>query len=88
MRRMVEHGVGTALIFARTETAVFFETVWRAATAVLFIEGRLFFHRPDGSRAPANAGAPSCLVAYGQNDASQLKRSGIRGQFVPLKRDS
>src|SRR5690606_21410194 len=33
MRRMARHNLGTALIFARTETSVFFETVWRAATA-------------------------------------------------------
>jgi hypothetical protein len=97
MRRMVEHGHGTALIFARTETALFFEAVWRAATAVLFIEGRLHFHhgartfvpRLDkwfelGERAEANAGAPSVLVAYGEADAVALRDCGIRGQFVRL----
>jgi hypothetical protein len=84
MRRMVTHGNGIALIFARTETALFFETVWRAATGVLFIEGRLFFHRPDGGRAAANAGAPSCLIAYGKKNAEQLERCGIAGQYVPL----
>jgi hypothetical protein len=84
MRRMVEHGRGTALIFARTETEMFFEAVWRAATAALFLEGRLYFHRPDGKRAGANAGAPSVLVAYGAEDAERLRSSGIRGAFVPL----
>lgn len=85
MRRMVEHGDGIALIFARTETALFFETVWRAANAVLFIEGRLFFHRADGTRASANAGAPSCLVAYGNYNDERLQRSGIAGQYVSLR---
>ena len=97
MRRMVEHGQGTALIFARTETALFFETVWRRATAVLFIEGRLHFHHGTrtyvkrearwfeiGERASANAGAPSCLVAYGAHDADILETCSIAGQFVPL----
>lgn len=84
MRRMVSHSNGMALIFARTETALFFETVWRAAAAVLFLEGRLFFHRPDGRRARANAGAPSCLVAYGAQNAETLESCDIKGQFVPL----
>ena len=84
MRRMVSHGDGIALIFARTETALFFETVWRAASAVLFIKGRLFFHRPDGCQASANAGAPSCLVAYGDGNADCLATCGVAGQYVAL----
>lgn len=85
MRRMAAHGDGIALIFARTETALFFETVWRAATAVLFLEGRLFFHRPNGVRASANAGAPSCLVAYGRANATALEMCGIDGYLVPIR---
>ena len=82
LRRMAEHGRGTALIFARTETAQFFDTIWRGATAMLFIEGRLHFHYPDGRRARANSGGPSVLVAYGDDDAARLKASGLRGAFV------
>jgi hypothetical protein len=84
LRKMARHGMGTALVFARTETGWFVETVWREASAILFIEGRLYFHRPDGSRADANSGAPSCLVAYGQRDARILGMSGIKGAFVKL----
>ncbi len=85
MRRMAGHGCGTAIIFARTETAVFFETVWRAATGCLFLKGRLHFHHADGRRAAANAGAPSVLVAYGSDDLDRLAESGIDGQLVPLQ---
>ena len=100
MRRLAEHGTGTALIFARTETELFFETVWRKATAVFFFEGRLFFHvsvdswfkRKDKppifvkafDRAPANGGAPSCLVAYGERDAEILSGCGMPGQYIRL----
>lgn len=85
MRRIAEHGYGTALIFARTETDLFFETVWKRATAVLFLRGRLYFHHVDGKRADANAGAPSVLIAYGGQDAEILKSCKIAGQFVSLK---
>jgi hypothetical protein len=85
LRKMTDHGEGTALIFARTETALFFTHVWRAATACLFLEGRLFFCRPDGTPAAHNGGAPSVLVAYGYTDAAILEHSGIAGQYVGLR---
>ena len=91
LRRMAEHGRGTALIFARTETAVFFETVWERATALLFLRGRLCFYRRDGTLPSAaagggNAGAPSVLVAYGDEDAASLECSGLSGRFIRLEK--
>lgn len=85
MRKLAAHGNGIALIPARTETAMFFETVWAAADAVLFLQGRPHFHRVDGSRAAFNSGAPICLVAYGLANVAALERSGL-GQLVPVLR--
>lgn len=84
LHRMAQHGNGVALIFARTETRMFFDHVWARADAVLFIEGRLHFHHVDGRRAEANGGAPSCLVAYGEENAQALQRCGL-GRFVALR---
>lgn len=83
LRRMAEHGNGIALIPARTETAMFYETVWGAADAVLFIQGRPHFHYADGRRAPFNSGAPICLVAYGIQNVSALVNSGL-GVVLPV----
>jgi hypothetical protein len=77
MRRLAGHRNGIALIPARTETAMFFETVWGAADAIVFIAGRPHFHRVDGTRAPFNSGAPICLVAYGIANGVALERSGL-----------
>ncbi|MFA5630318.1 MAG: DNA N-6-adenine-methyltransferase [Porticoccaceae bacterium] len=84
LARCVEHGNCIALIFARTETKMFFDHVWGKADALLFLEGRLHFHHVDGSRAKANSGAPSVLVAYGQNNVAALITSGYRGRLVHL----
>ena len=84
MARMADHNQGTALVFARTETETFCRYIWDRATALLFIEGRLHFHRIDGTRAKANSGAPSVLCAYGRDDAERLAECGINGAFVPL----
>lgn len=87
LKKLSEHENGTALIFARTETKMFFEYVWSKAKAILFLEGRLYFHHVDGSRASANAGAPSCLVAYNHNNYLMLKSSGIKGKLILLNED-
>lgn len=86
LARMVQHGCGTALIFARTETEMFFQHVWAEASALLFLQGRLTFHHVDGSlpRLGANSGGPSVLIAYGLKDADALADSGLGGAFVPL----
>ena len=72
MRKMAEHNYGTALIFARTETHVWFDYVWPKASAVCFIKGRLWFHKVDGSKGRSSGGAPSSLIAYGAYDAHRL----------------
>lgn len=82
LRRLARHGRGIALIFARTETEMFFDHVWAEAKAILFIKGRLHFHYVDGRRADANSGAPSVLIAYSREDADALIRCGIKGAFV------
>ena len=85
LRKLADYGNGTALIFARTETAMFFETVWDRATAILFLKGRVTFLDAQGVAAKANSGAPSCLVAYGEQNARALTDSGIDGMFVRLR---
>ena len=85
LERLAEHGDGIALVFARTETKMFFRSVWPKASALLFIEGRLYFHRPDGERAKANSGAPSVLIAYGEQAARRLINSAIPGARVDLR---
>lgn len=83
--RLAGHGNGIALVFARTETRMFFDHVWPKADALLFLEGRLHFHHVDGRRAAANSGAPSVLVAYGLKNAACLQSCGIAGKFISLK---
>ncbi len=85
LARLADHGTGTALIFARTETRMFFDHVWGRASALLFVAGRLHFHHVDGRRAAANSGAPSVLIAYGDSDSERLRSSGIEGKFIAMR---
>lgn len=84
LRKMADHGNGTALVPARTEVdAWFWPYIWERATAVLFLRGRLYFRRPDGSEA-GNAGHGSVLAAYGWDDAQILENCSITGKLVRL----
>lgn len=84
LARCADHGNAIALIFARTETKMFFDHIWPKADALLFLEGRLHFHHVDGTRARDNAGGPSVLVAYGPNNAMALRECGLAGAYVEL----
>lgn len=73
-----------SLVFANTETQWFQRLVFERATAILFLEGRLYFRHPDGTKSDANAGGPSCLVAYGLNALHLLQTTERRGRLVQL----
>lgn len=79
-------GGGVALVFARTETKTFFDTVWGKASAIYFLKGRLRFHKPDGERG-ATAGSPSVLIAYGERERETLRNCTLPGYFVDLSND-
>jgi len=82
LQKCAKHNNCMVLMFARTETRMFFKHVWKKATALLFIQGRLHFHHVDGVRAKANSGAPSVLIAYGSRMRSRLAASNISGHLV------
>lgn len=84
LSKLADHGQGTALIFARTETKSFHEHVWGKATALLFLKGRVTFLDANGVAAKANSGAPSVLVAYGNRDAERLAESSLDGFYVRI----
>lgn len=77
LRKMKDHGNGIALVPARTETDMFYETVWGIAEGVLFVKKRPHFHYVDGGRAKFNSGAPIALIAYGRDNLTSLLNSGL-----------
>ena len=79
--RMAAHDHGIALLHARTETA-WFLPCWKYASAMLFLDRRIAFCRPDGTAQPANSGAPPVLVAFGSMAYQRLNESNLGGAFV------
>jgi hypothetical protein len=88
MARAAEYGNVTALIFARTETIQFFESIWPKAKAVCFIKGRLSFYHVNGTKG-GTAGAPSMLVTWDDDNANTLWQAvmdgKIRGAYIDLR---
>lgn len=85
LKKLSEYGNGIALIFARTETKMFFDYIWPKADAIMFLKGRLKFYNVDGTIGNNTAGAPSCLIAYGNNNALALIYSDLIGKYIKLK---
>lgn len=84
LNRMALHNDGVALVFARTDTQMFFDEVWGRASLLLFLRGRLTFSRPDGSspKSGHNSGGPSVLVGYGPRAAHALMAASRFGALV------
>jgi hypothetical protein len=81
--KLAKHpGGGIGLCPARTETRWFVREVWAKANAILFLHGRPYFHKPDGTRGSANSGAPICLVGYGPKAVDRLATCGLSGSLV------
>lgn len=82
--KCMRHQDSLVLLFARTETEMWQKYVWAegSATGILFIFGRLHFHRLDGTRAEANAGAPSAIVAYGEAAFRRFENRSFGGAVV------
>jgi len=81
LEKLRKHGNGIALIFARTETRMFFKCIWPGADAILFLRGRLAFYHVDGT-VGGHAGAPSCLVAFGRKNVDALRACKLEGVLV------
>ena len=80
VERMAVHRNGVMLIFARTDTQRF-RRIWEVADRMMFIYGRVAFLREDLT--PSDGGnAPSVLVAFGNENATALSRSGLSGALV------
>jgi hypothetical protein len=84
MRKMAEHREGISLIFARTDTQAFHKWIFPVADSLLFIDGRVTFCNEAGMKAKFNGGAPSVLIAYGEQNVDCLEDSKIRGRHVYL----
>ena len=82
--RMVYHGNGIALMPARTETHNL-QTYMSAASALLFLRGRIYFERgqrPGGNGTGGKTTTPPfgiVLCAYGDSMARELVGSKLQG---------
>jgi hypothetical protein len=89
LAKMAAHRNGIALLYARTETQMFFDHVWGVANGIFFFRGRVCFCRADGKPAAEVAGAPSVLVSYDPRSTRRnyncLKRCKLAGHFLTIR---
>jgi len=88
IERLAKHGNGVALIFARVETQLWQDIIFPTASGYLFPRGRIAFYRPDGTKPNSSSGAPSALVAWGDENRAALieacENGSIAGAYFDL----
>lgn len=84
MSKMAEHNNGIALVFARTDTEWFHNSIAGVASGILFLKGRVKFVDGYGATGGGGAGCGSMLVAYGDRALTALKRGEEKGLLVTL----
>lgn len=74
--RLIEHGDGIALVFARTDPA-WAQRALAAADLVCFVSGRIRFINGSTMKPAGTPGAGSMLLAFGEEPAAALQGSGL-----------
>lgn len=83
LEKFCQHRNGIALVFARTDTKWFHNTVEKA-DAVLFLKGGVQFVDGDNKTNKTGSTSGSMLIAFGKNNVEALKN--LEG-FLVLKGD-
>ena len=81
LAKMNKHRHGVALVFARTDTAWYHESVAKA-DAILFLRGRIKFIDAFGKTGGAGAGSGSMLIAWGGDCVKALQHMADAGHLV------
>jgi phage N-6-adenine-methyltransferase len=77
LEKLMAHGDGVALVFARPDT-VWFQEAMKHADVVCFVERRIrFIDGRTGLVSEGSPGAGSALIAFGQKAAHAVLQSGI-----------
>lgn len=82
MRKLAEHDNGIALIFARTETKWFQESI-ASTSGVCFLNSRVKFHQ-GGIGEGTRIGSPtagSVLIAFGEESGKAVLNCGLGATF-------
>lgn len=83
VQKLAEHGNGIALLFNRCDSKLFQDIIFKEATAMMFLKGRIKFYRADGSRGDS-PGCGSVLVAFGEENAETLRTCNIAGKYIRI----
>lgn len=75
-----------ALLFNRLDNKMFQDVVFPKAKGILFMKGRIKFHREDGTIGES-PGCGSILVAFGEENAEILRSSNIEGRYIQVNQE-
>ena len=75
IKKCLDYQNAILLIFARTDTAIFQDYIFKKAHSILFLKGRIKFYHNTGEEAKSGAGAGSCLIACNEENTKSLSKA-------------
>ena len=88
LQRLMLHGNGISLTYARTSTTWFQENLFRGANAMQFLDKDIAFHYQNGEKSPNTAGQNMVLSAFGDFNVKALENCRLDGYLVRLNNDA
>jgi hypothetical protein len=84
IQKLSNHGNGIALIFARVDTKLWHDIIFPKADSIFILKGRIKFIDINGKESDS-AGAPSALIAFGQQNKQILEKIKLKGVIINTK---
>ena len=85
LKKCAEHDNCIVLIFNRMDTGYWHETIFKHASAIKILKGRLKFLDASGVPSKNPAGVGNVLISFGQEAKEILRKSKIEGKFMELE---
>jgi len=83
--KMIDHKNGLIIVYNQSESKPF-QLLLSNASSMFVVNGRLrFVNEKTGMMAQDNAPGGNVIFSFSEKDSLALKKSGLKGVFVPLK---
>lgn len=85
LEKCAEHNNCIVLIFNRMDTGYWHDIIFKQASAIKILKGRLKFLDASGTASKNPAGVGNILISFGKKAKEILRDSAIQGKFIELE---
>ena len=87
VKKCIEHNNCIMLIFNRMDTGYWHENIFKHASGIKIIRGRIKFLNAEGVPAKNSPGVGSVLVSFGHEAKEILRKCTLNGKYIELRKE-